>query len=177
MLKDCNGKWNLNLKGGPGWIFSNKHSKTIYPYIESLPVEVEEPINNNISTDVQWKDSLYRQQWVIDLWEQFKTAHSLLEWNLVISYQLTSSAGNCNYRKKTIKLSGNMIEYNNITQYNIQDTLLHEIAHALTFQQYGNKVAAHGKEWKRCAIDIGCTGERCHTIPFVKRRQRNKNKK
>lgn len=27
-------------------------------------------------------------------------------------------------------------------------TLLHELAHLLTFEQFGNKVYAHGKEWK-----------------------------
>jgi len=28
-------------------------------------------------------------------------------------------------------------------------TLLHELAHLLTFEQYGNRVAPHGAEWKR----------------------------
>jgi hypothetical protein len=27
-------------------------------------------------------------------------------------------------------------------------TLLHELAHLLTFEQFGNKVMAHGREWK-----------------------------
>ena len=28
-------------------------------------------------------------------------------------------------------------------------TLLHELAHLLTFEQFGNKVLSHGREWKR----------------------------
>ena len=27
-------------------------------------------------------------------------------------------------------------------------TLLHELAHLLTFEKWANKVSAHGKEWK-----------------------------
>ncbi len=29
-------------------------------------------------------------------------------------------------------------------------TLIHELAHLVTFMQYGNRVQAHGKEWKNC---------------------------
>ena len=35
-----------------------------------------------------------------------------------------------------------------LNRYSFLITLLHELAHLLTFLQYGNKVAAHGKEWK-----------------------------
>lgn len=36
----------------------------------------------------------------------------------------------------------------NLNKYAFLITLLHELAHLLTFDQYGNKVAAHGREWK-----------------------------
>jgi hypothetical protein len=36
----------------------------------------------------------------------------------------------------------------NLNQYAFLITLLHELAHLLTFEQYGNRVQAHGKEWK-----------------------------
>lgn len=35
-----------------------------------------------------------------------------------------------------------------LNQYAFLITLLHEIAHLLTFERFGNKVDAHGKEWK-----------------------------
>lgn len=36
----------------------------------------------------------------------------------------------------------------NLNKYAFLITLLHEIAHLITFDQYKNKVAPHGKEWK-----------------------------
>jgi hypothetical protein len=36
----------------------------------------------------------------------------------------------------------------NLNQYAFLITLLHEIAHLITFDQYRNKVTPHGKEWK-----------------------------
>lgn len=37
----------------------------------------------------------------------------------------------------------------NLNTYAFLITLLHELAHLLTFQYYGNRVQAHGKEWKK----------------------------
>ena len=36
----------------------------------------------------------------------------------------------------------------NLNTYAFLITLLHELAHLLTFEQYGNRVASHGREWK-----------------------------
>ncbi len=36
----------------------------------------------------------------------------------------------------------------NLNKYNFLLTLLHELAHLLTFEQYGHRVSPHGKEWK-----------------------------
>jgi len=36
----------------------------------------------------------------------------------------------------------------NLNKYAFLITLLHELAHLLTFEQYKNQVAPHGKEWK-----------------------------
>ena len=48
------------------------------------------------------------------------------------------------FRGKNHRISVN----NNLNQYAFLITLLHELAHLLTFEQYGHRVAAHGKEWK-----------------------------
>ncbi|HXL57885.1 MAG TPA: SprT-like domain-containing protein [Chitinophagaceae bacterium] len=37
----------------------------------------------------------------------------------------------------------------NLNKYAFLITLLHELAHLLTHEQYGHRVAAHGKEWKK----------------------------
>jgi len=36
----------------------------------------------------------------------------------------------------------------NLNQYAFLVTLLHEMAHLLAFEQFGNRIAPHGKEWK-----------------------------
>jgi hypothetical protein len=37
----------------------------------------------------------------------------------------------------------------NLNKYEFLITLLHELAHLLTYEQFKNKVEAHGKEWKK----------------------------
>lgn len=39
---------------------------------------------------------------------------------------------------------------NNLNSYAFLLTLVHEIAHAYTYEQYGRKAAPHGREWKNC---------------------------
>lgn len=36
----------------------------------------------------------------------------------------------------------------NLNKYAFLITLVHELAHLVAFQQYGNRVASHGREWK-----------------------------
>ncbi|MFM8806030.1 MAG: SprT-like domain-containing protein [Sphingomonadales bacterium] len=38
----------------------------------------------------------------------------------------------------------------NLNPFAFLITLLHELAHLITFEQFGPRVAAHGAEWKRC---------------------------
>jgi len=52
------------------------------------------------------------------------------------------------YRHRT-HFSNHRISVNgSLNKYSFLITLLHEIAHLLTFEKYGNKVMAHGSEWK-----------------------------
>jgi predicted SprT family Zn-dependent metalloprotease len=66
--------------------------------------------------------------------------------------------GLCHYSKKTIFLS--KISTSNRTNEEVKNTILHEIAHALTPGEHHNKV------WKRKFIEIGGTGERCSKCEY-----------
>ena len=52
------------------------------------------------------------------------------------------------YRHRT-HFSNHKISVNgNLNKFSFLITLLHELAHLLTFEQFGNKVLSHGREWK-----------------------------
>lgn len=61
--------------------------------------------------------------------------------------------GRCNYVKRLITLSRHYVELNN--EREVRDTILHEIAHALT------PGAKHGPQWQATARKLGATPNRC----------------
>lgn len=52
------------------------------------------------------------------------------------------------YRHRTHASNHRISVNGNLNKYAFLITLLHELAHLLTFEKYGNRVASHGKEWK-----------------------------
>lgn len=52
------------------------------------------------------------------------------------------------YRHRTHHTNHRISINGNLNRYAFLITLLHELAHLLTFEQYGNRVQAHGREWK-----------------------------
>ncbi|MBL7745524.1 MAG: SprT-like domain-containing protein [Chitinophagaceae bacterium] len=52
------------------------------------------------------------------------------------------------YRHRTHHANHRISVNGNLNKYAFLITLLHELAHLLTFEQFGNKVMAHGREWK-----------------------------
>jgi SprT protein len=52
------------------------------------------------------------------------------------------------YRHRTQEANHRISVNGNLNTYAFLITLLHEIAHLLTFEQYGRRVQAHGREWK-----------------------------
>lgn len=62
--------------------------------------------------------------------------------------------GSCNWKKHLITISRHYIA--KATDEMIRNTLLHEIAHALTPYE------GHGYNWKRTALIIGCNAQRCN---------------
>jgi predicted SprT family Zn-dependent metalloprotease len=67
--------------------------------------------------------------------------------------------GCCKYRSRTITLSKHLTELND--EYRVKNTILHEIAHALTPGHH------HDWVWKAKAIEIGCDGNRCYSGKVV----------
>lgn len=89
------------------------------------------------------------------------TKHGLFQkgWRFQFD-QARSRAGQCRYDKKIISMSQYFALH--AAQHDVIDTILHEIAHALTPRR------GHDRVWKQVAMTIGCTGERCHTVKFAK---------
>ena len=42
ILKTLGGKWNANLRDGPGWIFSIKHKESVKSWIDGICKDMEE---------------------------------------------------------------------------------------------------------------------------------------
>lgn len=69
----------------------------------------------------------------------------------------TTRAGVCRYRDKRIDLSVSYCLA--ASPEEVEDTILHEIAHAIVGPQHN-----HDAVWKAKAREIGCAGERCHRV-------------
>jgi len=72
----------------------------------------------------------------------------------------TKRAGCCHYTAHIISLSAEFAK--RAPEEEITDTILHEIAHALVGQQHH-----HNAVWRAKAVEIGCTGRRCHDLQFT----------
>lgn len=72
--------------------------------------------------------------------------------------------GRCDYRKKVISLSRHLTTLN--PQQLVEDTLRHEIAHALDAEHRGR--TDHSIHWKRWALKCGAKPERCYSDSEVR---------
>src|SRR5690348_13920814 len=66
--------------------------------------------------------------------------------HLTIAAERKSILGD--YRHRTHFTTHRISVNGNLNKFAFLITLLHELAHLLTFEQHGNKVMSHGKEWK-----------------------------
>jgi predicted SprT family Zn-dependent metalloprotease len=69
--------------------------------------------------------------------------------------------GVCNYTKKLIKLSEHLCYHNQIEQ--VEDTILHELAHAFSYHIFGRAGIGHNHLWKSVCVQIGARPSRCYT--------------
>ena len=110
-----------------------------------------------------WSSIPYRYDVVKKRWSMLQNQFGQLSsYKLVFSKRLETSAGICKYTSKTIELADRMMKWEDSKEEEVIDTLLHETAHALA----GSK-AHHGPVWKKWALKIGGTGDRCHNMTFT----------
>ena len=84
--------------------------------------------------------------------------YGLCDWKLELDHAKVR-AGACHFTEKKISFSRYFINHAN--ELDINDTILHEIAHALVGPNHG-----HDSVWKTMAKKIGCSAKRCHTLEF-----------
>jgi predicted SprT family Zn-dependent metalloprotease len=77
-------------------------------------------------------------------------------WKWKWNNRLKTTAGTTEFQSKTISLSS--LYVTKATESEIKNTILHEIAHALTPGHH------HDEVWKAKAKLIGCNGNRCHEV-------------
>jgi predicted SprT family Zn-dependent metalloprotease len=84
--------------------------------------------------------------------------HGLADWSLAFD-RSARRFGVCSPSRKLISLSRKLVLLN--SEAEVRDTILHEIAHALTPGD------GHGKAWKAMCIRIGAKPVRCYTNATV----------
>jgi len=67
--------------------------------------------------------------------------------HLTITRERKSVLGD--YRHATQAANHRISVNGNLNKYSFLITLIHELAHLITFMEYGNGVQSHGKEWKK----------------------------
>lgn len=80
------------------------------------------------------------------------------DWTFVIDERPRKRVGQCRYRKREIGLSAWAVD-STMPMDEIEDTIRHEIAHALVGPGHG-----HDGFWKRMAENCGATPEACASI-------------
>lgn len=97
-------------------------------------------------------DAIKAQQ----LANELMTQHGIKQQGWVFQFDRSKRRfGSCQYRGRRITLSLELTQLNDEEQ--VRDTILHEIAHALTPGHH------HDSVWRQKAIEIGCNGSRCYS--------------
>jgi len=76
-----------------------------------------------------------------------------------------ASAGKAYYRENEIRLSRVVLT----THDRVYDTVLHEYAHLLVYQQFGKSARPHGGEWKAVMRQLGLEPRVTHDYPVERR--------
>ncbi len=74
---------------------------------------------------------------------EYIVAHKV---HLTITRERTTILGD--YRNKHLNRNHRISVNGNLNKYSFLITLLHELGHLLAYEKYGNKIPAHGAQWK-----------------------------
>lgn len=110
------------------------------------------------------KDLIFNTTWCINTTNGVRKINiSDLNYTFRFNNRLTRVLGRCNYTTKIIELSTKytLANYDNIAV--IEDTIRHEIAHAIAYILFGEKARGHGRYWKHVAVEVGAKPSRCKT--------------
>ncbi|MGE3741917.1 MAG: SprT-like domain-containing protein [Geminicoccaceae bacterium] len=86
--------------------------------------------------------------------------HRLDGWSFTFDHA-KRRGGACHYGRKEISLSLGFAAA--AADAEVEDTILHEIAHALVGRRHN-----HDAVWQAKARAIGCTAQRCHSVEFTR---------
>ena len=95
---------------------------------------------------------------IMEMWQGYKQQFDLQGWKFKLSRQMSRSLGNCR-RNSSGTLKMIKMNYNHVLNEEmiyVRDTMLHEIAHALS-----PMFAGHSRIWKANAIRVGCVPMAC----------------
>lgn len=103
---------------------------------------------------------------------ELMTKHKLIDKYWTFKFSNTKRIlGQCDTTRKDILLSHSFVMLNwENNRERVRLTILHEIAHAITFHVFGRRVKSHGKEWKLICAQIGgeptarCSSDKVTTV-------------
>jgi predicted SprT family Zn-dependent metalloprotease len=96
---------------------------------------------------------------IVQLAQTLMQRHRLNQWSFQFDNGMRR-AGCCHFDKHVISLSYEFARH--APEEAIQDAILHEIAHVLVGKEHN-----HDAVWQAKAIEIGCSGNRCHDLQFT----------
>lgn len=76
-----------------------------------------------------------------------------------------TTAGRAFFREFEIRLSRIVLK----TQDQVQDTVVHEYAHLVVFENYGLKASPHGAEWRQTMRELGIAPKITHDYPVERK--------